>query len=509
MRGGLTRSAARGATWFGISQALNQGLRFISMIVLARLLFPEDFGVVAMATIVTELALQTIGLGFGDAIIQRKKVTASHLSTAFWSGLALGIVFCGVTVAISPLVADFFGNELVGPVLAVSSLAFVIAPLRSIHGTLLMKRLEFFRFSIGEIGQAVTYVAVAVSMAFAGFGVWSIVLGNLAGQLALVILRWVLCRWHPSIMFSLKSLRDLWGFGSKVVGNKAVNFLSQRLGYFILGTYLSAAVLGFYDLGYRTANSSRTWLSMAVRRVSFPVFSAVQDEDERLRRGFLKSVTFTSLIAAPLFTGLAIVGPELVKVVFGDKWIPAVSPMQILCIPMGIAMMKVMVPSLFLAKGRPDIDLKLNIAGVALLVPSLLIGVRFGMVGVAVGVSVVGAILWPASLAFVRRLIGVRIRDYLVALRPAVVGSAVMAMTLLAFRYAAASLPDVGLLISSVLLGAITYYVALKVARVQALGEMIGLVLEMVRPYARALLAKMPFFRKAAPHDIEAAREVR
>jgi len=494
MSGALTRSAVHGVTWLGISQVLGQFMRFVAMIVLARLLLPEDFGVVAMAIIVTELVLQTGDLGFSEAIIQRKEVTASHLSTSFWAGWGLGIILCALTAAISPFAANFFGDEQVGPVLAVSALAFVIAPLRTVHGALLRKRLQFFRFSIGEIGQAVTYVAVAVPLAFAGFGVWSLVLGNLASHLALVILRWVLCRWHPSIMFSIKSLKDLWGFGLNLTGSRAVQFVTERLDYLIIGRFLATAAMGFYNLGYRIISFPTNAVSMTAGRVAFPTFSIVQDEDERLRRGFTKSLTYLSLIVFPLFVGLAIVAPELVEVVFGQKWAAAVSPVQILCIMAAIASISVTVGPLLRSKGRPDIELKFNLVKVALLVPALLIGVKFGTVGVAAGVSAVAAVIWLPRQVFANRLIGLRMRDYLTSLRPAAFGSVVMALTLLAFRYTAASLlalPDVGLLINSVLLGAVAYFVTLRAARTKALNEMIELSMEMVKPYARLVMAKM------------------
>lgn len=510
MSGALTRSGVRGVAWFGITQVLNQTVRFLSLIVLARLLFPEDFGVIAMATIVTDLVISTLGLGFAAAIVQRKEVTDSHLSTAFWTGLALGIVLCIVTVLISPLVADFFENELVGPVLAVSSIAFVIAPLRNIHGALLRKRLQFFRFSIGEIGQGVTYVAVALFLAFAGFGVWSLVAGNLAGLLAIVILRWALCRWRPSFMFSVNSWKDLWRFGSNLTGTRVVNFLTDKLDYLIIGRFLAAAALGFYYMGYRIARFPSSGLDMTLGRVAFPTFSIIQGEDERLRRGFTRTLSYLSLIALPLFVGLAIIAPEAVRVVLGQNWTAAILPMQILCIMGAITSIAVTVGPLLRSKGRPDIELKINLVKLALLVPCLLIAVRFGTVGVAAGVSAVAAIMWLTRQVFANRLIGLRMRDYLASLGPAAFGCMVMAATLLTFRYAAASLltlPDVGLLISSVLLGVVIYFVTLKATRTQALNEMTGLVLEMVKPYSKSVIAHIPLVRKQAPHVVQTGPE--
>lgn len=510
MSGALTRSVVHGMTWTVIGQAMGQGLRFVAIIFLARLLLPDDFGVIAMAIIFTGLVSRAVDLGFNQSLIQRKEVTPSHLSTTFWTSLAMGIMFCIVTVALSPVVGKFFDNDSVGPVLAVLSLSFVIIPLGSVHGSLLKRRLDFFRFSIAEIGGSVTYLAVTVVMAFSGFGVWSLVWGSLASDLTYVALRWVLCRWHPSLMFSRNSLKDLWGFGLNVTGTKLIGFLVLRLDYLIIGRVLTPVALGFYSLGCKIVDYPAQYLSLSVERVAFPAFSTIQDEDERLRRGFLKAITFACIVGLPIFGGLALVAPEFVRVVFGDKWTSAVLPMQILCVMMGIVLLCSSISALFLSKGRADIFLKLTLAGLAIKVICLVIGVRFGITGVALGALASTVILWPVQQLLASRLIGLRMRDYLAALRPGVVGSAVMALTLLTFRYGTTklfNLPDAGLMACLVLLGAVTYFITLKVTRTQALNEMFALVLEMIRPYARSVMLKMAFFRKAAQYGVKAAHE--
>lgn len=503
MSGPLTRKAAHGVTWYGLAQVLNKGSRFISTIVLARLLFPEDFGIVAMAAIFAELVLHAGDIGFSVAIIQRKNTTDSHLSTAFWSGLALGIIFCVVTVAISPFVADFFGNEQVGPILSVYSIVFVIAPLRSVHGALLNKRLQFFTFSVAEVGAGIAYMVAAISLAFAGFGVWSLVLGNIASELALAILRWILCRWHPSFTFSLNSLKDLWQFGSNLTLSRVIVFLIDRLDYLIIGRFLTTAALGFYSMGTRVVNMPRSWLSMTMLSVAFPTFSTIQDENERLRRGFVRTINYLSLIILPLFVVLAIVAPEFVTVVLGQKWTETILPLQILCVMATCASIGAATTPLIRSKGRPDIEMKLNLLKLVLLAPCLLIAVRFGTVGVAMGLSAVAFILWPIQQILANRLIGLSMMKYLTALRPAVFGSAAMAMVLLAFRYASASLltlPDIGLLVSSLVIGAVIYLLTLKIARTEALNEMIELVREIVSTYTRPVMMKIPLFKKEVLH---------
>ena len=499
MSGPLTRSAVRGVTWLSISQAAAQIVRYASMIVLARLLFPQDFGVVATATIVTDLVLQVIDLGFGEALIQRKEVNQGHLSVTFWSGLGLGIIFCILTVAIAPFLADFFRAPLVGPVLAVSSVCFVIAPLRIVHGTLLRRKLDFFRFSIADIGQGISSAVVSMALAFAGFGVWSLVIGNIAGQVVLAVIRWIMSPWRPSLMFSLTSAKELWGFGSNIIGNRIVGSIGDRLDYLIGGRLLSSGALGYYYLGVRTAGMIPNFLYMAVNRVAFPAFSAVQDEGERLRRGFIKSITYVSIAIFPLSFGLAILSPELVKVVFGPKWIPTILPMQLLCIAAAFSTIVVTVGPMLLAKGKPGVVMKLSLLRLMLLIPSLLIGARYGITGLAGAVAGVNAILWPVQQWFVHRTIGLRARDYLESLGPAALGCAVMSATVVGFRYAAINflhVPDLWVLICSALLGFVSFYATLKLARIKALDDMIELGLEMVSPQMRRAASRMPLVRR-------------
>ena len=494
MSGALTKSVMRGAGWTGISQIMQQGFHLLAMIVLARLLVPDDFGIASMAVIFTSIAVTVFDLGLNQAIIQRKEINDSHLSTTFWVVLAMGIIFCAAIAGASPWIAKFFNNEAVGPVLAVASISCIICPLGSVHGALLRKRLDFFRFSVAEATAAVVYLATAVSMAFAGFGVWSIVAGGLANDATYVTMRWILCRWHPSFTFSISSLKDLWSFGMNQTGTKFIEIIDQRLDYLIIGRFLSAAALGFYNLGLRVTNMPSQYLRFIITRVAFPAFSTIQDEDTRLRRGYLKGVTFISIIGLPLFVGLVIVAPEFIRVIFGDKWELAILPMQILCAAVAFRVLGLAVPSLMLSKGRPDILLKISLARLVLLIGALLLGVRYGTVGVAIALSSVEAVIWPIQQILANRLMGLRMKDYINSVYPAVLGCAVMALILFGFRYLVTSmftLPDIALLVSAVVLGIIAYFATLKLAKFESFDEMLGLLQELVKPFFRPAMLKI------------------
>jgi PST family polysaccharide transporter len=440
-----------------------------------------------MASVITETAMRISDLGFADAIIQRKDITANHLSTCFWIQLAFGILLCGVAIGISPLMVTFFKTELVGPVLAVSSIAFAIAPLRIVHGAILKKNLQFFRFAIGGVLQSLVYLAFAVSLAISGFGVWSLVIANLAGQVTLIIARWILLRWHPSFVFSIQSLKDLWKFSANLTGSRAVHLLLERVDYLIAGRFLAAAALGILDMASKILKASNAGLLMSVTQVTFATFSVIQDEDERLRRGFLKSLSYLSLIFIPAFAGLAIVGPELVKVVLGEQWIPSIVPLQILCLSGILGAMTMTSRSLMRAKGRVDIELKLSLVNLVLHVVALLIGVRYGVVGVAAANASVHVILFPIRFAVISRLISLRTVDYLSALRHIIIGTAIMAAGIFAARYGLLylSLPDAAVLAILVPLGALIYIGALKAMGATNFSDLIDLLREMLGPYAK------------------------
>jgi O-antigen/teichoic acid export membrane protein len=506
MSGDLTRSVVRGAGWTGISQIMQQGFHLLAMIVLARLLLPDDFGIASMAIIFTSIAVAVFDLGLNQAIIQRKEITESHLSTTFWLVLFMGVIFCIVIVFASPWVAKFFNNDAVGPVLAVASISCVICPLGSVHGALLRKKLDFFRFSVAEATAAVVYLATAVSMAFAGFGVWSIVAGGLANDATYVTMRWILYRWHPSFTFSISSLKDLWSFGMNQTGTKLIEIIDQRMDYLIIGRFLSAASLGFYNLGLRVTHMPSQYLRFIITRVAFPAFSTIQDENTRLRRGFLKGVAYISIIGLPLFVGLVIVAPEFVRVIFGQKWELAILPMQILCAAAVFRVLGLAVPSLMLSKGRPDILLKISLTRLVLLVGAFLVGVRYGTVGVAIALSSVEAVIWPIQQILANRIMDLRMKDYMISVYPAVLGCAVMAVILIGFRYTITSmftLPDIALLVSAVALGIIAYFATLKLTKIESFNEMLGLFQELVKPFFRPAMVKIGIVKEDRHNDIE------
>lgn len=481
----LTTKMVRGATWTGFSQLLVQGIGFATIIVLARILLPDDFGIIAMAAIVLNIALRVIDAGFSEAIVQRKDQTDSHLSTAFWFIASTGAGVCLITVAASTWVGRFFDNEQVGPVLAVSSITFFLIAMGAVHGALLKKRFQFFKSGLADIFEVTGHCVVAVSLALAGFGLWSIVLGNLAGCMTLTISRWCMSGWRPRFHFNKQRFKELWRFGINITGTRLINTLGNKtIDSLVVGKFLSVASLGFYAMALRGASLTADILWFVMNRVAVPTFSLLQDTSERLKRGFIKSVNFTSLVGFPIFVGLALVAREFVSIFFGDKWLPCVLPMQILCISAAIGTMYSGVTYAFVGIGRPDINLKLTTVQILLLIPLILIGVRFEAIGVAVVVLSVNIVIWLSNLIIARRVLGIKILDYFAAQRSAALAVLVMALVLFPihqFLLSQVNIPDIWSLAGLVTLGAIVYISVLKITKNNALNEITKVLQDMMK----------------------------
>jgi O-antigen/teichoic acid export membrane protein len=490
----ITKSVVSGAAWSGISQAVGQSVKFVSVIILARILSPDDFGLLAMVAIVTSVAGNLIDVGFIEAVVQRRELTEKHLVTVFWVMLITGISLCIIVVAISPLIAHFFNNQQVGPLLAVSSVIFIIQSSGGVHSALLRRRLHFFKASMADIGDAIGYMVGVLPSAYFGLGVWSLVIGNITGCIPGVTLRWILSGWRPSFCFSIQSLKDLWKFGINNLSVRLVYVILDRLDSLVIGRFLLPSILGFYSQALKLAKIPSDTLGTIGNRIGLPALAIVQSENQRLQRGLLKGESFLAIIGIPTFVGIAVTAPELVRVILGSQWTSSILPLRILCISGCIAILNIGIPAVFLAKGRPDINLKLSIIQLVLFVPLLLVGVRYGAEGVAIAVSGVSVISWLIRQKFVHQAINLSFKDYLLSLRPALLASLIMAAAILAIHYALTvilRLPDIALFVMEILCGAGIYIATLKISKAQALNEMIVLLVEMVKPYGRMIAIKV------------------
>ncbi len=432
--GDISRRTLMGAAWSGASQVASQGIQMVIKIILARLLVPEDFGLVGMALIFTNLAMTLNELGLSAAIVQRKNVTDRHLSTAFWASALAGLVLLCACFGLAPLIASFFKRDEVRPIIQVLSLGFVVSSLGTVQSSMLQKEMDFRRIMISDLTGLVATGLLSVGLAFMGLGPWSLVVGSLGGMVGRTASMWVLIRWKPGFYFDWGCFGDLFSFGRHVMGSRLLNYVDSNMDYLVVGKVLDANRLGYYTLAYQLAVFPMSQISSFLSRVTFPAFSMLQDDDSRIRKGYLKVVRYTSIAAFPAVAGLALVAGELVDLVFGVKWHSMVRPLQVLCGYGLMAAVGTHVGSVILGKGRSYIMFRWNVFSALAYPAAVIIGVRYGLMGVAVGYTLTGFMLFFIIQSVTNRLIGLSYPQLFNSLKPAFVCTVVMAASVICYR---------------------------------------------------------------------------
>lgn len=455
----LAVRATRGLSWSLASILVNRSMRFAVTLVLARLLVPEHFGLVGMAGMVIDIISLVNDLGLGAALIQRKELTEADRSTCFWVNSLLGAGLWVLTYVIAPWIALFFRNPLVTPIVRVMGLTFLIGPWGSIQYLLFTRELKFKRMMIAQTVATTGRGVVALSLAFAGFGVWSIVWGQLASTMIGIIANWMLHPWRPRWLVDRESFRVLFRFGRNVFGEQIVNYFRANSDYLVTGRLLGAASLGYYTLAYELPNLAVTYISQNITRVLLPVLCQVQDDAERLRRGYLTTISYIALATFPVLAGLSVAAPEAIVTLYGAKWAPMIRPLQMLCASSLVISIVTTVGSVQRAVGRPDVGFKWNCFAFPMTLVAVAIGSRWGIIGVAASMALISVALSLSIQLITNRLIALPPRQFFGALAPAAGASAVMAFGALLARNLARALgaPDWGVLAATVATGIAVY----------------------------------------------------
>ena len=454
----------KGVTWAGIERISTQAIQFITTIVLARLLSPKDFGIVGMATIFIQLQSTINQMGLPAAIIQRKGISEEHLSSVFWANIIVSSMLCLITISCSGLAASFFRNPAVNPILFALSFLFIIGSFRGVNYALLTKELKFSKLAFINIGEIFSNGVVSILLAVLNYGAWSLVWGRLFGVLVGSLLTLFLYPWRPKFIFVFSKVKELFKFGANVVGSNLLTYVGQNTDYLVVGRFFGSVSLGIYTMAYNLITLPQRKLSSIVTDVAFPAFSQIQNEPQKLAKGYLKMMKYISLVTFPLLCGLMITAPEFVNIVLGRKWAGAIVPMQIMCLAGMIKSVGTTVGSLFYALGKPDLELKLDILFVLLIVPLLLLAAKWGIIGVAIAVTVHAVISWIICFYAVAKLIKVKFVEFFKVMLPASFLSLSIITILFIYKYLFILYFEntVVLFSSSVCLGVLLYFLLIK-----------------------------------------------
>jgi len=432
--GALARAAGRGVLWRSCAKVGAQGLDALAKLILARLLAPRHFGLVGMATIVTGLVGVFSELGLSAAIVQRKDLEERHRSSGFWLNIATGVVLCGVGFALAPLATRYFREPGVAAIVQVLSVTFVISSTAIVQASLLQRALRFRDLAVRDLLGVIAGGATAIVLALLGFGVWALVWGSVAGLTVSTIALWLIGDWCPRLYFDRGSAGELFNFGGKVLGTQLVNYAIRNFDYFVIGRVLGAGALGLYTLAYKMLLLPLDQVTRVVCAVLFPALSQVQRHDSLVNRAYLKAVGYIAALTLPVEAGIFAVAPEAVRSLLGAKWEGAILPMRIFCLTAALQSIGAPVWTAVDAKGRPDLSLKWTCGFVGFQIAAILLGVRYEIVGVAVGITGLSVLAFPVAQRIGFRVTGTRWGEFWSAVAPSALGAGIMLASLLTLK---------------------------------------------------------------------------
>lgn len=327
--------ARTAAGWQFLSKGITTGLQVVTTVVLARLLMPEDFGIIAMAAMVTGLARVFEDLGLGQALVQRKELREEHTRAAFWGTLVMAVLIYTAISFGAPYVGAFFDEPRMIPVLMIIALTFVLSPFAVVPRSMLQRKLDFRTLFFASLASSVAYGAVGITMALMDYGYWALVGASLAGPAFNTVALCALTRYLPPIVPGFRGIADLYRFGVGMTGVGIGYYIATKIDYFIIGRQLDADALGLYSKAYSFITYPAMMAGM-VSPVFFPAFSRMQDDHARMRSAYGRAVTLIASIFFPVLVIAIVAAPEFIPAVFGEQWTPSVVPAQILML-LGLA----------------------------------------------------------------------------------------------------------------------------------------------------------------------------
>lgn len=384
----IRKKAIRGVVWSAVEKFSRQGLMTLFTILIARQLSPSDYGLVAMLSIFLIIAQVFVDSGFVEALIQKQDRTETDFSTTFWFNIGVALLVYIALLLFSPLIAGFYDEPLLGELLPWMALVFVINAFRTVQQAKLNIAMDFRR-------QAwISIIAISVSggaglwMAYNGFGVWTLVWQPLLQNFLNVLLLWISAGWMPSLVFSGRSFKNLFGFGSKLLMSRTLNAVYTQGSFLLVGKFFSPSAAGLYSQSTQMTSFIPAAISDVVARVAYPIECELQDNDKELQRRFFQMLRMTCFILFPLMMGIAALAEPAVRLLLTEKWLDAVPLIRILCFAYVWWPASNMSWQLLNAKHRSDYGLKSEIikriVGIVILLVSFFGGIQMVCVGIMI-----------------------------------------------------------------------------------------------------------------------------
>jgi len=461
--------------WSALDILFRQIIAFVVSVILARLLTPEDYGTIALLTLFTGIAVLFVDSGFSAALIQRDNITNVDESTVFWFNITMAFFMMLLLIVISPFLSNFFEVQVLIPLSILMGCNIFLGSLGGIHRTLLSKKLDFkTQTIITSLSISISGV-VAVYMASANYGVWSLAAYIVINTLVATILLWVLYPWRPTIVFSISSFKSLYGYSFYIFADSFLQVMYQK-GYTVLiGKIFGVSPLGHYQRAESTKVLISEQLTRIVSRVTFPVYSNINQKPEKLLKVFRLSIRSLMLISAPSLIGLSVISDQFIPIIFGEQWTPAVPILQVICfagifLPINSANV-----NLLKAQGRADLVFRIGIIKKVIGIVILVTGSFWGVMGVAWATVLHSIYSLLINAHYTEKNLNYSLFKQLSDCFPSLILSVVMSSLIIIVKLFFDLEGVVGLLIS-IMIGVLSYLLLNIILRVSAFTETVEIL---------------------------------
>ena len=470
----LKKKTVKGVAWTSLNQVLNMGLGFVIGVILARLLSPSDYGLLAMIAVFNAIAFAFLDSGFGNALIRKPNLTEDDNTTAFFFNLVAGVVLFGIIWVIAPWVSAFYDKPILTPLLRAEGSLLIVSSFKIVQNTQLTRALNFKAKMIIRVVSNILGGASGIISAYCGLGVWALVVMHVADAIISLILLWIISPWRPRGRWNKQSFNYLWGYGSKLLASGLLNTIYNNIYPIIIGKFYSAADLGQYSRAQGYASMPSTSLTGVIQQVTFPVLSQIQDDDQRLGNNYRRMLRFTVFIVFPIMIGMAALAHPLVISLVTDKWAQCVPYLQIICFSSMWYPVHAINLNLLQVKGRSDLFLRLEIIKKALITVVVFVCVPFGIIGICCGSVFTSLACLAINTYYTGKLINVGFVRQMMDMTPTLLAS--LAMGAVVYFAVMPFGSDVVKLAVAIPAGMLVYLAIAKVFRMPELQEAIDII---------------------------------
>lgn len=401
----LETRAAKAAWWSTLEILARYGVQFVVMVVLARLLTPDDFGLIAMLLVFTSIGTLLVDSGFGTALIQRQRTTADDETTVFIFTTCAGIVTAAVLMLAAPTIAAFFNQPKLIELMRVIAVVLPLGAFAAVPDALLTMRLDFKARARAEVVASICSGVVAVILALRGFGVWSLAWQSIVSIGVRGILLWVYSGWRPRGHYRAASFRSLFGFGGYMLMSSLLGTVAVRLQSLMIGKLFDSSTLGFYTLAQNTQSAPASFMGQVLNRVGLPVFSTIAHDRKKLVVALRSSLRMATFLFVPCMIGIAVVSRPLIELLYGVRWISAAPILSVLALSAALWPVHVLNLAAISAQGRSDLFFRLEVIKQSSGIVLVLLFAHWGTLAIAWSVLIAGLISAGLNTYYSKRLL--------------------------------------------------------------------------------------------------------